>query len=72
MQSPSQVINRAERSGESGLFQTFTSYLSSYAADDPPEPSDEELSDTLCTLDCLHACPLGEVFANIMFVDRLP
>ena len=66
IQSPSQVINREERTNGNGLFQSFTSYLSSYAADDPPEPSDEELNDTLCTYDCLHACPLEDIFSNIL------
>ncbi|MCJ1357907.1 MAG: GDP/GTP exchange factor for ARF [Icmadophila ericetorum] len=68
IQSPSQVINRAERSEGSGLFSTFTSYLSSYAADDPPEPSDEELNDTLYTVDCLRACPLEDTFTNLMTI----
>lgn len=66
IQSPSHVVNRGERSNESGLFQSFTSYLSSYAADDPPEPSDEELNDALCTVDCLAACPMQEIFSSIM------
>ena len=66
IQSPSQVINRTERPSESGLFQSFTSYLTSYAADDPPEPSDEELSDTLCTVDCIGACPLDSIYANLL------
>ena len=66
IQSPSHIVNRGERANESGLFQSFTSYLSSYAADDPPEPSDEELSDTLCTVDCLTACPMEDIFANMM------
>ena len=66
IQSPSQVINRTERPNESGLFQSFTSYLTSYAADEPPEPSDEELSDTLCTVDCINACPLEAIYANLM------
>ncbi|MCJ1477728.1 GDP/GTP exchange factor for ARF [Lambiella insularis] len=65
IQSP-HIVNRADRANESGLFQSFTSYLSSYAADDPPEPSDDELSDTLCTVDCLAACPIDTVFSNIM------
>lgn len=71
MQNPSQVINR-ERSSENGLFQSFTSYLSSYAADDPPEPSDEEINDTLCTIDCLQACPMDTIFSNILSVQALP
>ncbi|KAI9705603.1 MAG: GDP/GTP exchange factor for ARF [Candelina mexicana] len=65
LQNPSQVIDRGQRADESGLFSAFTSYLSSYAADDPPEPSEEELESTLCTVDCVNACFLGNVFSNI-------
>ncbi|KAL1841846.1 hypothetical protein VTJ49DRAFT_6523 [Mycothermus thermophilus] len=64
LQPPSQVIDRAKQS-ESGFFSAFTSYISSYAADDPPEPSDEELESTLCTVDCVNQCHMGDVFANI-------
>ncbi|MCJ1385348.1 GDP/GTP exchange factor for ARF [Xylographa soralifera] len=71
IQSP-HVVNREGRSNESGLFQSFTSYLSSYAADDPPEPSDEELSDTLCAVDCLAACPMEEIFTNILTLPPKP
>ncbi|MCJ1417746.1 GDP/GTP exchange factor for ARF [Xylographa parallela] len=71
IQSP-HVVNREGRSNESGLFQSFTSYLSSYAADDPPEPSDEELRDTLCTVDCLAACPIEEIFTNILTLPPKP
>ncbi|KIX04415.1 uncharacterized protein Z518_05283 [Rhinocladiella mackenziei CBS 650.93] len=56
LQPPSQVIDREGRLGESGIFSTFTSYLSSYAADDPPEPSEEELENTLSSVDCVKAC----------------
>ncbi|KAI9800297.1 MAG: GDP/GTP exchange factor for ARF [Piccolia ochrophora] len=65
LQSPSQVIDRGPRANDSGIFSAFTSYLSSYAADDPPEPSDEELESTLCTVDCINACFMGDIFANI-------
>lgn len=65
LQSPSQVIDRAAKQNESGFFSAFTSYISSYAADDPPEPSDEELESTLCTVDCVNQCHMGDVFANI-------
>ncbi|KAL2120829.1 hypothetical protein VTJ04DRAFT_4856 [Mycothermus thermophilus] len=64
LQPPSQVIDRAKQN-ESGFFSAFTSYISSYAADDPPEPSDEELESTLCTVDCVNQCHMGDVFANI-------
>ena len=66
LQSPSQVIDRDGRVNESGLFSAFTSYLSSYAADDPPEPSDEELEDTLSTVDCVNACHLDSLMPNLM------
>ncbi|WYZ46460.1 hypothetical protein EsH8_IX_000685 [Colletotrichum jinshuiense] len=69
LQTPSQVIDRAAKSVDTGFFSAFTSYISSYAADDPPEPSDEELESTLCTVDCVNSCHMGNVFANI---SKLP
>lgn len=65
VQNPSQVIDRGPKSTDAGLFSAFTSYISSYAADDPPEPSDEELESTLCTVDCVNSCYMDEVFAAI-------
>lgn len=66
LQNPSQVIDRGPKQNDTGLFSAFTSYISSYAADDPPEPSDEELESTLCTVDCVNACYMGDVFANVV------
>lgn len=65
LQSPSQVIDRASKAAETGFFSAFTSYISSYAADDPPEPSDEELESTLCSVDCVKSCHMTSVFDNI-------
>ncbi|KAE8350615.1 hypothetical protein BDV28DRAFT_138780 [Aspergillus coremiiformis] len=65
LQPPSQVVDRDGRGNETGLLSAFTSYLSSYAADDPPEPSDEELDNTLCTVDCVTACSINDVLANL-------
>ncbi|KEZ46516.1 ARF guanine-nucleotide exchange factor 2 [Scedosporium apiospermum] len=65
LQPPSQVIDRASRPSEVGFFSAFTSYISSYAADDPPEPSQEELESTLCTVDCINQCRMGDIFARI-------
>ncbi|KAL2800397.1 hypothetical protein BJX66DRAFT_331975 [Aspergillus keveii] len=65
LQTPSQVVDRDGRGNDTGLLSAFTSYLSSYAADDPPEPSDEELDNTLCTVDCVSACSIGELLSNI-------
>ncbi|WEW60968.1 GDP/GTP exchange factor for ARF [Emydomyces testavorans] len=65
LQPPSQVVDRDGRSNEAGLLSAFTSYLSSYAADDPPEPSDEEIENTMCTIDCVNACGIPELLENI-------
>lgn len=65
LQPPSQVIDKDGKLGDTGLFSTFTSYLSSYAADDPPEPSEEELENTLSSIDCVAACRVPDVLTNI-------
>ncbi|KAJ4011423.1 GDP/GTP exchange factor for ARF [Fusarium irregulare] len=65
LQTPSQIIDRGARNADTGFFSAFTSYISSYAADDPPEPSDEELESTLCTIDCIKQCKMAAVFENI-------
>lgn len=64
-QSPAQVIDKGPKSQEGGFFSAFTSYITSYAADDPPEPSDEELESTLTAADCINSCHIGDVFANV-------
>ena len=66
LQPPSQVIDRDGKLSESGIFSTFTSYLSSYAADDPPEPSEEELENTLSTVDCVKSCQPGLVIGHMI------
>ncbi|PKY03615.1 guanine nucleotide exchange factor [Aspergillus campestris IBT 28561] len=65
LQPASQVVDRDGKPTESGLLSAFTSYLSSYAADDPPEPSDEELDNTLCTVDCVTACAIPDVVGHL-------
>ncbi|KAI2640805.1 hypothetical protein GGS26DRAFT_539852 [Hypomontagnella submonticulosa] len=65
LHTPSQVIDRAAKTAETGLFSALSSYISSYAADDPPEPSAEEVESSLSTADCIKACDLESVFANI-------
>lgn len=61
-----QVIDRAAKQIDTGLFSALSSYISSYAADDPPEPSKEEEDGALGTRDCVMACNVGDVFANLM------
>ena len=72
LQTPSQIIDKAMKTAETGLFSALSSYISSYAADDPPEPSAEELESTLSTVDCINACHLDEVFANVLYVQSIP
>jgi brefeldin A-resistance guanine nucleotide exchange factor 1 len=64
LQSLSQVIERGQKNNESGIFSAFTSYITSYAADDPPEPSEEELDSTLCTVGCINTCNMTDIFAH--------
>ncbi|KAJ8112776.1 hypothetical protein ONZ43_g5315 [Nemania bipapillata] len=65
LHTPSQVIDRAAKAADTGLFSALSSYISSYAADDPPEPSAEEVESSLSTADCIKACHLEDVFSNI-------
>ncbi|KAI3323562.1 Sec7-domain-containing protein [Xylariaceae sp. AK1471] len=69
LHTPSQVIDRAAKAVDTGLFSALSSYISSYAADDPPEPSAEEVESSLSTADCIKACHLEDIFVNI---SRLP
>ncbi|KAF3767493.1 Sec7-domain-containing protein [Cryphonectria parasitica EP155] len=65
LRTPQQVINRANKQNDTGLFSAFSNFISSYAADDPPEPSQEELDSTLSTVDCINQCQMDDIFANI-------
>lgn len=65
LQSPAQVIERNDKSSETGLFSAFTSYVSSVMNDEPPEPNDQEIEATLCTVDCINACRFEEILGNV-------
>ncbi|KAK7748907.1 GDP/GTP exchange factor for ARF [Cytospora paraplurivora] len=65
LRSPQQVIDRAAKQNDTGLFQAFSNFIQSYAADDPPEPSEEELDSTLSTVECIQQCQLEEIFAHL-------
>lgn len=65
LQSPAQVIDRAERPADTGIFSALTSYVSSFANDEPPEPSDQEIEYTLCTVDTVKECHFEDILANI-------
>ncbi|KAF2838962.1 cytohesin-2 [Patellaria atrata CBS 101060] len=65
LQSPAQIIERGERPVETGLFSAFTSYVSSFATDEPPEPSEQEIEYTLCAIDAINSCNFDDIFRNI-------
>ncbi|KAF2754597.1 Sec7-domain-containing protein [Pseudovirgaria hyperparasitica] len=66
LQSPAQIIDKGDRAAETGLFSAFTSYVSSFANDEPPEPSDQEIEYTLCTIDTIQTCSLDVITTNIL------
>jgi brefeldin A-resistance guanine nucleotide exchange factor 1 len=65
LQSPAQIIDRADRPADTGIFSALTSYVSSFANDEPPEPSDQEIEYTLCTVDTVKECHFEEILSNI-------
>ena len=65
LQPPVQVIDRDERQNEGGLFSALSSYVSSFANDEPPEPSEQEIENTLCAIDCIKACSVEATFGRM-------
>src|ERR1700760_4390788 len=65
LQPPVQVIDRAKAQNEGGLFSALSSYVSSFANDEPPEPSEQEIEFTLCTIDCVKTCGFDELLRRI-------
>ena len=59
------MIDRQNKPGEGGIFSAFTNYVAAFANDEPPEPSDQEIEYTLCTVDCINACQFDKLFTNI-------
>lgn len=68
--NPAQVIDKGERPSDTGLFSAFTSYVSSFANDEPPEPSDQEIEYTLCTVDTIKECAFEDILSNIRYFRR--
>lgn len=65
LQNPAQIIDRSKQAAEGGLFSAFTQYVTIFANDEPPEPSDQEIEFTLCTVDCVQSCSFDSLFKNI-------
>lgn len=65
LQPPVQVIDRGERQSEVGLFSAFSSYVSSFTNDEPPEPSEQEIENTLAAVDCISQCSFDEIVGRL-------
>ncbi|KAL8765404.1 MAG: hypothetical protein Q9209_007510 [Squamulea sp. 1 TL-2023] len=63
LSTPTHVVDRADKPADGGFIQSFFSTISSYTADDPPEPSEEELEYALMTVDCITNCHIEELLA---------
>lgn len=61
LQTPTHVIDRADKPTDGGFISSFFSTISSYTADDPPEPSEEELEYAMTTVDCVNNCHIEDL-----------
>ncbi|KAI4170760.1 MAG: hypothetical protein LQ343_004722 [Gyalolechia ehrenbergii] len=61
LQTPTHVVDRADKPADGGFISSFFSTISSYTADDPPEPSEEELEYTMTTVDCVANCHIEDL-----------
>ncbi|KAF2428990.1 hypothetical protein EJ08DRAFT_662157 [Tothia fuscella] len=65
LQPPVQVIDRGAQQNEGGLFSAFSSYVSSFTNDEPPEPSEQEIENTLCAVDCINQCSFPDLVERL-------
>lgn len=64
---PSNKSSKAiKRNQEASFFTSLSSYLSSYASDEPPQPTDEEIESTMGTIDCVTSCQLDKIRDEIL------
>ncbi|EPY53627.1 guanyl-nucleotide exchange factor [Schizosaccharomyces cryophilus OY26] len=54
---------------EGGLLSTLSSYLSSYANDEPPAPSSDEIGQTLSSVECIRSSKIDEFLHNLVDLD---
>ncbi|KAI8581103.1 hypothetical protein K450DRAFT_234658 [Umbelopsis ramanniana AG] len=60
---------------DASLLSTLSSYLlSPYSGDESyrADPTEDEVESTMCAVDCVVACRLEELFANIQYLDKEP
>lgn len=56
---PVHSLRKSKSSKDVGLFSTLSSYLTGYG-DSISEPTDEEIENTLCTIDCVNSLDIRE------------
>lgn len=66
---PNRSSKVIQRNQESSFFSSLSSYLSSYATDDLPQPTSEEIDSTMCTFDLINSCHLDTVASNVLLLD---
>lgn len=57
------------RNQEAGFFSSLSSYLSSYASDELPQPTSDDIESTMCTFDCVNSCHLDTVASNLLSLE---
>ncbi|KIW01849.1 uncharacterized protein PV09_06698 [Verruconis gallopava] len=62
---PAAVVDREQRQAEGGLLSALSSYVSSFANDEPPEPSEQEIENTLSAVDCISECHFEDLIRRI-------
>lgn len=65
---------RAPGRGDGGLLSTLSSYLlTPYnpEVETIPEATESDIENALCTIDCITACRLDELYAQVMYVRSL-
>lgn len=65
LRDPSQPEKRTERSTDTGIFSTLSYYMTSFASDEPPEPSQQEIEYTVVTVDTIEECRFEDILVNI-------
>lgn len=66
---PNRSTKVIQRNQEASFFSSLSSYISSYATDDVPQPTSEEIESTMCTFDLINSCHLDTVAANLLLLD---
>jgi brefeldin A-resistance guanine nucleotide exchange factor 1 len=68
LQSPSLVVDRGPKNSDGGFISGVMTVFQNYVNNDPEPPTDFEIEMTLCTVDCINSCSMGDIFADVVYV----